>query len=117
MYFLFQIFSSNLLSIGQLIGKRHSINISNGVYILSRKNKKMIAKVHMTKNRMFSMFLQIEILFNLKATIEDDNGLWHFHFGHLNFCRLKLLVYKNMVTKLPLIDVLDCVNEGCFLKN
>ena len=64
-----------MLSIGKLIGKRHNINISNGVYILSGKNKKMMAKVHMTKNRMFSMFLQVEILFNLKATIEDNNGL------------------------------------------
>ena len=64
-----------MLSIGQLIGKRRSINISNGVYILSGKNKKMIAKVHMTKNRMFSIFLQVEILFNLKATIEYNNGL------------------------------------------
>ena len=63
----------NLLSMGQLIEKWHIINTCNGVCTVSDKNKKMIAKVQVTKNRMFPMFLQAETLFSLKATIEDSN--------------------------------------------
>ena len=63
----------NLLSMGQLTEKWHIINICNGVCTVSDKNKKMIAKVQVTKNRMFPMFLQAETLFSLKATIEDSN--------------------------------------------
>ena len=43
----------------QLTEKEHIINISNGVCTLSDKNKKMITKMQMTKNRMFLMFLQV----------------------------------------------------------
>ena len=81
----------NLLSMRQLIEKLHIINIFNGVCTLSDKNKKMIAKVHMTKNRMFPMFLQPKTLFSLKAIVEYSNRLWHFQFDHLNFRGLKLL--------------------------
>ena len=38
--------------------KMHIINISSGVCIVCGKNKKMIAKMQMTKNMMFPMFLQ-----------------------------------------------------------
>ena len=107
----------NLLSMGQLIEKWHIINTCNGVCTVSDKNKKMIAKVQVTKNRMFPMFLQAEILFSLKATIEDNNWLWHPWFGHLNFHGLKLLVQKNMVTELPMIDIPNHACEGSLLGN
>ena len=81
----------NLLSMGQLTETWHIINIFNGVCTLSDKNKKMIAKVHMTKNMMFPMFLQPKTLFSLKAIVEYSNWLWHFQFDHLNFRGLKLL--------------------------
>ena len=72
----------------------------------------MIAKVQMIKNRMFPMFLQVETLFNLKATIEDNNQFWY-----LNFHRLKLLVQKNIAIGLPMIDILDPACEECLLGN
>ena len=47
----------NLLSMRQLTEKWHIIKISNGVFTLSDKNKKMIAKIQITKNKMLPMFL------------------------------------------------------------
>ena len=47
----------NLLSMRQLIEKWHIIKISNGLFTLSDKNKKMIAKIKITKNKMLPMFL------------------------------------------------------------
>ena len=41
----------------QLTEKWHIIKISNGVFTLSDKNKKMIAKIQITKNKMLPMFL------------------------------------------------------------
>ena len=51
----------------------------------------------------------------MKATVEDNNWLWHLWFGHLNFRGLKLLVQKNMAIGLPMINILDCACEGCLL--
>ena len=54
---------------------------------------------------------------NLQATfqieVQDESWLWHFRFGHLNFGGLKLLHTKNVVNRLPLIDRLERVCEGC----
>ena len=76
----------------------------------------MIAKVKMTKNRMFPMFLQIETLFNLKATIEDNNWLQYLQFGYPNFRGLKLLMQMNMVTGLPMFDIPIRSCEGYLLR-
>ena len=51
----------------------------------------------------------------MKATVEDSNWLWHLRFGHLNFCGLNLVVQKNMVARLPMIDIPDCACEGCLI--
>ena len=75
----------------------------------------MIIKVQMTKNMMFSMLLQVETLFSLKTTVEDSNWLWHLRFVHLNFRGLNLVVQKNMVARLPMIDIPNCACEGCLL--
>ena len=75
----------------------------------------MIAKVKMTKNRMFPMFLQIETLFNLKAIVEDNNWLQYLQFGYLNFHGLKLLMQMNMVTGLPMFDIPIRSCEGYLL--
>ena len=75
----------------------------------------MITKVKMTKNMMFPTFLQAETLFSLKTIIEDSNWLWHLRFGHLNFRGLNLVVQKNMVARLPMIDIPDCACEGCLI--
>ena len=44
----------------KLTKKRHIINISNGIFILSDKNK------------MFLMFLQEDTLLHLKVTVKDN---------------------------------------------
>ena len=54
---------------------------------------------------------------NLQAAfqteVQDESWLFHFRFGHLNFCGLKLLHTKNMVKGLPLIGKPKRVCEGC----
>ena len=66
----------NLLSMRQLTEKKkkkHLTTISNGVCTIGDKNKIMIAKVQMTKNKVFPIFLQVETLFSLNAIVENNN--------------------------------------------
>nr|GEX68420.1 copia-type polyprotein [Tanacetum cinerariifolium] len=65
---------------------------------------KLIAKVHMSKNRMFILNIQHDEAKCLKSCLEDHSWLWHIRYGHLNFGDLKLLSSKGMVKGLDHID-------------
>ncbi|KAE8707740.1 TMV resistance protein N-like [Hibiscus syriacus] len=104
---------SNILSLGQLVEKGNDIHMNN--YNLSIKDDKnnFIAKVPMSKNRMFLINIQNDVEKCLKACYKDASWLWHIRFGHLNFGGLELLSKKEMVKGLPRINHPDQLCEGC----
>ncbi|KAE8684274.1 hypothetical protein F3Y22_tig00111146pilonHSYRG00032 [Hibiscus syriacus] len=100
---------------GQLVEKGYDIHINN--YNLSIKDDKnnFIAKVPMSKNRMFLINIQNDVAKCLKACYKDASWLWHLRFGHLNFGGLELLSKKEMVKGLPHINHPDQLCEGCLV--
>ena len=105
----------NLLSMGQLSEKGLKIIIDNGVCTIENQKNELVAKVKMTKNRMFPLPLQTDLIWSFSAIVMDTNWLWHFRFGHLNFNGLRLLAKKEMVTGLPLLGDFNQLCEGCIL--
>ena len=103
----------NLLSIGQLSEKGLKIIIDNGICTIVNQKNELVAKVKMTKNRMFPLPLQTDLIMSFSAVVMDTNWLWHFRFGHLNFNGLRLLAKKEMVTGLPLLGDFNQMCEGC----
>ncbi|CAL9028169.1 unnamed protein product, partial [Prunus brigantina] len=75
----------NLLSLGQLSEKGYDIQIVNGVCTIHAANHGLIAKVKMTPNRLFPLYLSYRELPCFSSMMDDDNWLWHMRFGHLNF--------------------------------
>ncbi|WVZ02786.1 hypothetical protein V8G54_023592 [Vigna mungo] len=65
----------NLLSMRQLSEKGYKVRIDNGVCEIMNKDNKNIARVKMTKNRMFPLSLQTRSLMNFQAMVKDDNWL------------------------------------------
>ena len=106
---------SNILSLGQLLEKGYDIHMKD--YNLSIKDDKnnFIAKVPMSKNRMFLINIQNDVAKCLKACYRDSSWLWHLRFGHLNFGSLELLSKKEMVKGLPCINHPDQICEACLV--
>ena len=106
----------NILSMGQLLEKDYDFYSKD--YCLFIKNGKgdLIAKVKMSKNRLFPLNIQNDIAKCLKACYKDASWLWHLQFGHLNFGSLKLLSKKRMVRGLPCINHPNQLCEGCLLR-
>jgi len=105
----------NLSSMGQLSKNGLKIIIDDGVCTIENKKNELVAKIKMTKNRMFPSPLQTDLIWAFSAIVTDTNWLWHFCFGHLNFNGLRLLAKKEMVVGLPLLGDFNQLCEGCIL--
>lgn len=106
---------NNIFSLGQLLEKGYDIHLKDHILSIRDKRENLIAKVPMTRNRMFALSIQNDIAKCLKTCFKDSSWLWHLRFGHLNFGGLKLLSKKKMVKGLPPINHADQLCEGCIL--
>ncbi|XP_073153303.1 uncharacterized protein [Henckelia pumila] len=87
---------SNILSIGQLLEKGYAVEIMNCGLVLKGHGGKMIAKVPMTKNRMFPLNIETGILKCFMTSISDPSWIWHLRMRHLNFESLNNLSKDKM---------------------
>ncbi|CAL1382291.1 unnamed protein product [Linum trigynum] len=107
--------TSNILSLGQLMEKNYEVHMVNRQLELLNEKKQLLARVPMSRNRMFTLNIQTEIAKCLKVCVKDNTWLWHLRYGHLNFGGLKLLGQKKMVHGLPVINHPDQLCEGCLV--
>lgn len=107
--------TSNILSIGQLLERGYKIHMEDCMLWLRDQEFKLVAKVPMTKNRMFLLNLKNGGAKCLKSCVDDSSWIWHMQFDHLNFGGLKALRDKKMVKGIPVIDHPDQVCEACLL--
>ena len=99
----------NFISVGQLLEKEHIAVFKNKVCTIYDKypSKQFIARVEMTKNRMFPLIMKNELTNSLnayKTKSLDQSWLWHLRYGHLHFGGLDLLQKKQMVKGFPSIE-------------
>ena len=76
---------------GQLLKKGYDISMKDCHLTIQDNHGNLIARVRMSKNRMFALNIQHDATKCLSAIIKDKDWLWHLRFGHLNFGSLKLL--------------------------
>ncbi|KAL4289791.1 hypothetical protein GQ457_14G011090 [Hibiscus cannabinus] len=68
--------------------------LDNGASNHINQYANLIAKVSMSKNRMFVLNLKTINAKCLKASMKNEAWCWHMRFGHLNFGALKMLGEK-----------------------
>jgi hypothetical protein len=81
-------------------------------------SKQLIARVEMTKNRMFPLIMRNDLTNSLnsyKAKGLDESWLWNLIYGHLYFGGIYLLQKKQMVKGLPIIQQPTNSCERCIL--
>lgn len=106
---------SNILSMGQLMEKGYSVFMKNRVLQLKDNQGRLVARVEMTKNRMYKLNLRSVREKCLQVNVEDKTSLWHLRFGHLHHGGLNKLAKKNMVHGLPDMDYDGKFCEECVL--
>ncbi|XP_020266712.1 uncharacterized protein LOC109842219 [Asparagus officinalis] len=91
---------NNILSLGQLLERGYDIHLKDLTLTIKNKNK-VIAKVNMSQNRLFTLNIHTDPVKCLKMIMKDESWLWHLRFGHLAFSGLNLLWKEKMVKGLP----------------
>ncbi|KZV24117.1 hypothetical protein F511_41480 [Dorcoceras hygrometricum] len=72
---------SNILSLGQLLEKNYEISLKDKSLTMKDESGRLIAKVPMTKNRMFLLNIQSDVPMCLKSCFKDSSWLWHMRLG------------------------------------
>ncbi|XP_020258742.1 uncharacterized protein LOC109835165 [Asparagus officinalis] len=103
---------NNILSLGQLLERGYDIHLKDLALTIKNKNE-VIAKVNMSRNRLFTLNIHADPVKCLKSIIKDETWLWHLRFGHLAFSGLNLLWKEKMVKGLPQINHPNQLCEGC----
>nr|GEY12378.1 zinc finger, CCHC-type [Tanacetum cinerariifolium] len=85
---------SNILSLGQLTEIGCKIIMDGNKLTLYDKNKKLLIKVERSKNRLYSIRLQIEAHIWLLVNVDNQAWLWHARVGHLNFDDINKMTRK-----------------------
>nr|GEX94884.1 zinc finger, CCHC-type [Tanacetum cinerariifolium] len=79
------------------------------------KNKRLLMKVERSKNRLYSIKLQIEAPICLLANVDNQAWLWHARLGHLNFDDINKMTRKNLVEGIPRINHAGQICDACLL--
>jgi len=106
---------SNILSLGQLLAKGYEIKMKDHTLTLIDIKGHMIAKVVMTKNRMFLLNIETDMPKCLNTYVKDETWLCHMRLGHVNFDSLKMMAQKEMLKGLPSIIHPNQLCEGCLV--
>jgi len=74
---------SNILSLGQLVEKGYEVLMKDNCLWLKDQNSNLIAKVFMSRNKMFTLSIKTNEAKCLKASMKDEAWCWHMRFDHL----------------------------------
>nr|GEX12280.1 zinc finger, CCHC-type [Tanacetum cinerariifolium] len=106
---------SNIISLGQLTEIGCKVIMDGNKLTLYDKNKKLLMKVERSKNRLYSIILQIEAPICLLANVDNQTWLWHARLGHLNFDDINKMTRKNLVEGIPRINHARQICDACLL--
>lgn len=106
---------SNIISIGQLSERGCKMIIEDDYLQIFDTERKLLANVKRTRNRLYILDLIMAKPVCLKASTGDEAWKWHARYGHLNFKALRELARKGMVKGLPCIDHVDQICDGCLI--
>jgi len=84
----------NLISVGQLMQKGYKVIFQGQQCVIYDKSpsKQLIAKVQMTRTRLFPLIMNYNYqVSSFTTACSNAYWLWHFQFGHLYFYGLRLL--------------------------
>jgi hypothetical protein len=109
-YYISQLRSS-IVSLGQLDEHGSEVLIKDGILRIRDRERRLLAKVTRSRNRLYLLDLKVEQPICLAAQRTEEPWLWHARYGHLSFDALGRL--EKMVRRLPHIRHAGELCDSC----
>jgi len=104
---------TSIISLEQLDERGAEVVIKGGVLRICDQERRLLAKVTKSKNRLFLLDLKVKQPVCLAAQCTEEPWLWHGRFGHLNFDALSRLAA--MVKGMPKIQHASELSDSCLV--
>uniref|UniRef100_A0ACD5X227 Uncharacterized protein n=1 Tax=Avena sativa TaxID=4498 RepID=A0ACD5X227_AVESA len=104
---------TSIISLGQLDENGCETMIRDGTMHVRDRNRRLLAKVERSRNRLYKVPLQIAQPICLSARRGSDAWRWHERLGHQHFAALEKMARTSMVRGLPKIDHVDELCDAC----
>jgi hypothetical protein len=91
----------NLLSVGKLMDHGYDATFHNNTCTILNQTKRVVAKVPMTKNRLFPLEMRSGKMYACNISNVNETELWHYCYGHLPVKSMSLLQRQSMVKGFP----------------
>jgi transposase InsO family protein len=111
-YFIMAL-KNSILSLGQLDEGGSKVEIDDGVLRIWDKSRRLLAKVHRRKNRLYILHLEAAQPLCLAARKDDETWKWHERFGHLHFDALRRLSKEEMARGMPVVNHVEQMCDTC----
>lgn len=82
---------SNLLRLGQLLERGYVMKMENNEMRVYDGEKRLIIKAPLARNRTLKVGIQVMEHKCVATAISQEEWIWHYRFGHLNFKDLSML--------------------------
>jgi hypothetical protein len=105
--------NTNIISLGELDEVGFLIIIDGGVLKIRDGERRLLAKVIRSPNRLYVINVELAKHVCLLAKGSESAWLWHAIFGHLNFPALRMVAWEGLVYGLPDLVQVDQVCSGC----
>ncbi|WVZ67203.1 hypothetical protein U9M48_016315 [Paspalum notatum var. saurae] len=105
---------SSIISLGQLDERGCQVLIDDGVLRLQDRERKLLAMVPRSVNRLYILPLHIARPVCLAAK-KEEAWRWHARFGHISFDALERMAKKEMVRGLPMIEHVGELCDSCLV--
>ena len=75
---------SNIISLGQATEVGCEVNLKDDTLKLLDRHGQLMVKTTRTKNRLYKVTLQVELIECMQLTAREETTIWHTRLGHVN---------------------------------
>ncbi|XP_014524367.1 uncharacterized protein LOC106780582 [Vigna radiata var. radiata] len=93
--------------------KKYMMKMEDNCLSIFNQNGKGVVQAQLSQNRTFKVVMEAVNHHYFTAPESEEEWLWHFGYGHLNFQDLSMLGQKKMVIDLPKVDIPGTVCREC----
>jgi transposase InsO family protein len=106
---------ANIISLGQLEKEKFKIVMADGALKVWDPRGRLVAAVRRGARRLYILNADVDKPVRLAAHAEETTWRWHTQYGHLGFQGMQMLERGEMVCRLPRIEHVDQVCDGCLV--